>query len=86
MVEFYFGTGLSAVKWTNKTLDLFDLELQITTVVSGTVSYPWDTVLRRMMVDSGRPKHLKQFHNSMHAIHLIYKQGGIPAFYKVYAI
>lgn len=64
-------------------LEDLDLVFQITTVLSGTVSYPWDTVLRRMMVDSGRPKHMKQFHSSRHAVETIYRQGGIRAFYKV---
>lgn len=53
------------------------------TMVSGTVTYPLDTVLRRLMVDSGRPPEFKQFKGTMHAITSIYKKGGIRSFYRV---
>lgn len=82
MVKLSNSTGLVNF-FLNEKVDIFNLELQITTIISGTLSYPWDTVLRRMMVDSGRPKHLKRFDSSRHAIEMIYSQGGIKAFYKV---
>lgn len=53
------------------------------TILAGTISYPWDTAVRRIMVDSGRPDHLKQFKGSWDAVVSIYRQGGFIAFYRV---
>ncbi|KAF5270644.1 hypothetical protein FQA39_LY01382 [Lamprigera yunnana] len=44
--------------------------------------YPMDTISRRLMLDAGRPKELRLFTSPLQAIKVLYKLGGIPAFYK----
>uniref|UniRef100_A0AC34FG26 ADP/ATP translocase n=1 Tax=Panagrolaimus sp. ES5 TaxID=591445 RepID=A0AC34FG26_9BILA len=53
---------------------------QIVTVSSGILSYPWDTVRRRMTMQSGRKDIL--YKNTMDCANKIYKNEGVFAFYK----
>lgn len=53
---------------------------QIVTVSSGILSYPWDTVRRRMTMQSGRKDIL--YKNTMDCANKIYKNEGLFAFYK----
>lgn len=56
--------------------------LQAVTTVSGIVSYPFDTVRRRMMMQSGRKKVDIIYKNTMHCWAVIYKTEGGNAFFK----
>lgn len=54
---------------------------QVTVVSAGLASYPWDTVRRRMMMQSGRGDVL--YRNTWHCWRRVYsEEGGIRAFYK----
>lgn len=53
---------------------------QVVTVSSGIVSYPWDTVRRRMMMQSGRKDIL--YKNTLDCWRKILKQEGSGAFFK----
>lgn len=64
-------------KWV--TLILF---VQVVTTVAGIVSYPFDTVRRRMMMQSGRAKADIIYKNTAHCWATIFKQEGGGAFFK----
>jgi len=53
---------------------------QVTTAISGLISYPLDTVRRRMMMQSGQAE--KQYKSSLDCIIKIYKNNGPSAFFK----
>ncbi|KAI6180108.1 ADP/ATP translocase [Aphelenchoides besseyi] len=53
---------------------------QVVTVSSGVLSYPWDTVRRRMMMQSGRKDVL--YKNTMDCAQKIIKNEGISAMFK----
>ncbi|KAK5641658.1 hypothetical protein RI129_010205 [Pyrocoelia pectoralis] len=55
---------------------------QISSMTSGFLVYPFDTISRRMMLDSGRAKELRLFTSPMHAAKVLYSKGGIRSFYK----
>jgi len=55
---------------------------QTVTTVAGIVSYPFDTVRRRMMMQSGRSKADIVYKNTLHAWSVIYKVEGTAAFFK----
>jgi len=55
---------------------------QAVTTVSGIVSYPFDTVRRRMMMQSGRKKADVVYKNTLHCWAVIYKTEGGKAFFK----
>ncbi|KAF2894020.1 hypothetical protein ILUMI_12152 [Ignelater luminosus] len=55
---------------------------QTVTTTAGLVTYPFDTVGRRLMLDSGRNAELKVFNGTLSAFRLIYVNEGFPAFYK----
>jgi len=55
---------------------------QTVTTVAGIVSYPFDTVRRRMMMQSGRSKADIIYKNTLHAWAVIYKVEGGAAFFK----
>lgn len=55
---------------------------QTVTTVAGIVSYPFDTVRRRMMMQSGRKKADIVYKNTMHCWGVIYKTEGSGAFFK----
>ncbi|PNE09422.1 ADP,ATP carrier protein [Cryptotermes secundus] len=55
---------------------------QTVTTVAGIVSYPFDTVRRRMMMQSGRSKADIVYKNTLHAWGVIYKVEGGAAFFK----
>lgn len=56
--------------------------LQAVTTVAGIVSYPFDTVRRRMMMQSGRAKTDILYKNTLHCWSTIYKTEGGNAFFK----
>ncbi|VDK63492.1 unnamed protein product [Cylicostephanus goldi] len=53
---------------------------QVVTVSSGLTSYPWDTVRRRMMMQSGRSDVL--YKNTLDCATKIIKNEGLAAMYK----
>jgi solute carrier family 25 (mitochondrial adenine nucleotide translocator), member 4/5/6/31 len=55
---------------------------QVVTTVSGIVSYPFDTVRRRMMMQSGRAKSEIMYKNTIDCWGKIYKAEGGKAFFK----
>jgi len=55
---------------------------QSVTTVSGIISYPFDTVRRRMMMQSGVPVAERQYKSTIHCWGKIYKTEGGKAFFK----
>ncbi|XP_058793094.1 ADP,ATP carrier protein 2 [Phymastichus coffea] len=55
---------------------------QVVTTVAGIVSYPFDTVRRRMMMQSGRAKSEILYKSTMHCWSTIAKTEGTGAFFK----
>lgn len=55
---------------------------QVVTTVSGIVSYPFDTVRRRMMMQSGRKASEIVYKNTLHCWAVIYRSEGGAAFFK----
>jgi len=55
---------------------------QAVTTVSGIISYPFDTVRRRMMMQSGRPAAERMYANTMDCWRKISAQEGTKAFFK----
>uniref|UniRef100_A0A2I9LPW0 ADP/ATP translocase n=1 Tax=Centruroides hentzi TaxID=88313 RepID=A0A2I9LPW0_9SCOR len=55
---------------------------QTVTTVAGIISYPFDTVRRRMMMQSGRAKADRMYKNTMDCWAKIYKSEGGSAFFK----
>ncbi|TKR60477.1 hypothetical protein L596_027719 [Steinernema carpocapsae] len=54
----------------------------VTTVTSGLLCYPWDTVRRRMMMQSAREAGSKQYKNTMDCWKMILATEGPSGFYK----
>ncbi|VEN43295.1 unnamed protein product [Callosobruchus maculatus] len=55
---------------------------QTVTTVSGVISYPFDTVRRRMMMQSGRPENERVYNSTAHCWATIAKTEGPKAFFK----
>jgi solute carrier family 25 (adenine nucleotide translocator) protein 4/5/6/31 len=55
---------------------------QVVTTVAGIVSYPFDTVRRRMMMQSGRPVAERTYSSTAHCWATILKTEGGSAFFK----
>ena len=55
---------------------------QFVTVVSGIVSYPWDTVRRRMMMQSGLPANERRYKSTADCWKKVMKEEGFNAFFK----
>lgn len=55
---------------------------KITTLIAGYLTYPMDTVRRRMMMQSGRAESDIQYNNKWHCVKILYKEAGIKIFYK----
>ncbi|KAI1309434.1 ADP,ATP carrier protein [Halotydeus destructor] len=55
---------------------------QVVTTVSGIISYPFDTVRRRMMMQSGRPVAERQYKSTMDCWGKIAKTEGSKAFFR----
>lgn len=58
------------------------LILKVVTICSGILSYPFDTVRRRMMMQSGRAKEDVMYKNTLDCWVKISKQEGTKAFFK----
>ena len=57
---------------------------QSITIFSGLCFYPLDTLRRRIMVESGKPAHLKKYKGSLDCFLTIYREEGYFALYKGY--
>jgi len=55
---------------------------QTVTTISGIVSYPFDTVRRRMMMQSGRPMAERPYSSTIDCWKKVLKQEGLNAFFK----
>lgn len=55
---------------------------QVVTTMSGIISYPFDTVRRRMMMQSGKKKEEMQYRNTLDCWRKILATEGISAFFK----
>ncbi|KAK0410695.1 hypothetical protein QR680_005280 [Steinernema hermaphroditum] len=83
----YFGlfdTATSLVVDDRKKLNFFVAWGigQVTTVTAGLVCYPWDTVRRRMMMQSSRDANSRQYKNTLHCWKTILTTEGPQGFYK----
>ena len=59
---------------------------QSVTLISENISYPIDTIRRRLMVESGKHISDKKYVNVWDCINYIYKENGFKGFYKgIYA-
>lgn len=55
---------------------------QVVTTAAGIISYPFDTVRRRMMMQSGRAAGARTYKNTLHCWSVIAKTEGSAAFFK----
>lgn len=81
----YFGlfdTGKRKLTWVQKSLIIKFLFAQFCTTSSGLLSYPFDTVRRRMMMDSGRSASEKMYKNTPDCFKQILAKEGPKAFFK----
>ena len=81
----YFGgfdTGKEKIFKDPKNVNIFVMWMfaQVVTVVSGIISYPLDTVRRRLMMQSGRKDIL--YKGTLHCFSVIAREEGIKAFFK----
>jgi solute carrier family 25 (adenine nucleotide translocator) protein 4/5/6/31 len=61
---------------------IYYFHLQVVTTVAGIISYPFDTVRRRMMMQSGRAKSEILYTSTANCWATIYKSEGSGAFFK----
>lgn len=83
----YFGmfdTGKAMLFPDAKKANIFAMWFfaQCVTVSAGILSYPLDTVRRRLMMQSGRAKEDMMYNGTMDCIQKIYKDEGGKAFFK----
>ena len=79
----FFDTAKGMLPDPKKTpLVISWLIAQAVTTVSGIISYPFDTVRRRMMMQSGRPAAERQYKNTIDCWAKIAKTEGSNAFFK----
>lgn len=82
-------TGVDELEWEYETKLLFECRVtkviccvQVVTTVAGIVSYPFDTVRRRMMMQSGRPVAERTYTSTMNCWAKIHATEGTGAFFK----
>jgi solute carrier family 25 (adenine nucleotide translocator) protein 4/5/6/31 len=81
----YFGlfdTGKRKLTWVQNSLIIKFMFAQFCTTTSGLLSYPFDTVRRRMMMDSGRPASERFYTSTLNCFSQIAKNEGANAFFK----
>jgi solute carrier family 25 (adenine nucleotide translocator) protein 4/5/6/31 len=57
------------------------ISAQCISLTAGTIAYPFDSVRRRMMMQSGQPMAERQYRNSVHCIRSVLGAEGIRGFY-----
>ena len=81
----YFGlfdTGKRKLTWVQNSLIIKFIFAQFCTTSSGLLSYPFDTVRRRMMMDSGRSASEKMYKSTPDCFRQIMAKEGGKAFFK----
>lgn len=81
----YFGlydTGKRKIEIVNKNLFFKFIFAQCCTTTSGLISYPFDTVRRRMMLDAGKAANEKLYRNTLECFNKILAKEGAGSFYK----
>jgi solute carrier family 25 (adenine nucleotide translocator) protein 4/5/6/31 len=81
----YFGlfdTGKRKLTWVQNSLIIKFIFAQFCTTSSGLLSYPFDTVRRRMMMDSGRSATEKMYRSTPDCFKQILSKEGPKAFFK----
>jgi len=81
----YFGfydTAKGMLPDPRKSLVVSWMIAQVVTTISGIVSYPFDTVRRRMMMQSGRPMSERPYSSTMDCWRKVKSQEGTGAFFK----
>jgi solute carrier family 25 (adenine nucleotide translocator) protein 4/5/6/31 len=81
----YFGlfdTGKRKLTWVQNSLIIKFIFAQFCTTTSGLLSYPFDTVRRRMMMDSGRSASEKMYKSTPDCFKQILAKEGGNAFFK----
>ncbi|RWS10465.1 ADP/ATP translocase-like protein [Dinothrombium tinctorium] len=79
----FFDTAKGMLPDPKKTPIIISwLIAQTVTTVSGIISYPFDTVRRRMMMQSGRAANERLYKNTLHCWAKIYQSEGGKAFFK----
>jgi len=58
------------------------LVAQITSAIAGFVSYPWDTVRRRLQMEAGKCVEERKYKGAFHCAYTIMIEGGVSGFYK----
>lgn len=83
--SFYFGLYDFGKKFfLNENSSLFQkfLIAQSVSIISENISYPIDTIRRRLMVESGKNEHEKKFKSLFECVKFIHKENGYKGFYK----
>lgn len=57
------------------------ISAQVISLTAGTLSYPFDSVRRRMMMQAGVPRDERQYRNSIHCVRAILRKEGIRGFF-----
>jgi len=57
------------------------LSAQFISLTAGTLSYPFDSVRRRLMMQAGVPREQRKFRNSIHCIRHVFANEGLRGFY-----
>ena len=78
----FFDTGKKNIPGVNDYLLLKFLFAQFCTTSAGLLSYPFDTVRRRMMMDSGKSAQEKMYKNTLNCFKTILVKEGASAYYK----
>lgn len=70
------SSSSSTLTWTERFL-----VAETISVTAGTLSYPFDSVRRRMMMQAGMPLDQRLYRNSLHCIATVYSREGLLGFY-----
>lgn len=79
----YFGLYDTAKHTFNKQTPIWwkFLVAQVSVVIAAQVAYPFDTLRRRLMLQSGKPKEAMQYSGSIDAFRKVVTQEGVLALY-----
>lgn len=69
-------TDVTKLSWTERIVMAQSISL-----MAGTLSYPADSVRRRMMMQAGVDQAQRRYRNSLQCISIVYKQEGIRGFF-----
>lgn len=69
-------TPMAQLSWLERIVSA-----QFISLTAGTLSYPLDSVRRRLMMQAGVPVPQRQYRNSLHCIRLVWNREGLRGFY-----